>query len=266
MKKLINWFLHKLGYEIVRFSDKQPPVFWLSSNFKELAAAYEGYFQKEEAFSLEENPLRIKLLSRLRGTPPPEAYFLILGLAKTRKIAGDVCEFGVAQGETSALLANELRESEKILHLFDSFQGLPAPSENDRLIDDIFNLGSMRAYEGTMASPREQVAARLQAVNFPPKRYRIHEGFIEDTLVGSSDLPQQVSFAYVDLDLYRPTVRALQFLDSSSKPGAVFIVDDYDYFSTGVKEAVDEFISSHAGYVTSKPDSIFGKFIILIKT
>jgi hypothetical protein len=265
MKKLINWFLNMLGYEIVRFSDEHPPVFWLSSNFNDLATAYENLFQKEESFSLEGDPLRIKLLSRLRGTPPPEAYFLIQGLTKTRGVPGDVCEFGVAQGETSALIANELRESEKTLHLFDSFRGLPAPSDKDRLKDDIFDLGSMEAYKGTMASPREQVLTRLKTINFPQGRFRIHEGFIEDTLVNSPDLPKEVSFAYVDLDLYKPTLRALQFLDSHSASGALFVVDDYDYFSTGVKQAVTEFLSAHDDYEAKTPDLIFGKFIILLK-
>jgi O-methyltransferase len=39
---------------------------------------------------------------------------------------------------TSALLANEIRSTERTLWLFDSFKGLGKPSEKDLLIDDIF--------------------------------------------------------------------------------------------------------------------------------
>ena len=55
---------------------------------------------------VEPNNLRIALMGRLLGTQPPEAYAIVQALQYTRDVPGDVCEFGVAQGETSALIAN----------------------------------------------------------------------------------------------------------------------------------------------------------------
>jgi O-methyltransferase len=133
-------------------------------------------------------------------TPPFEAYFIVQGLAKTKALSGDVCEFGVAQGETSALIANEIQPSNKSLHLFDSFEGLPKPTEKDKLKDDIFSLGSMEAYEGTMSSPEIMVRTRLGSISFPENRTVIHKGFIDKVLKNASNLPQKVSFAYVDFD------------------------------------------------------------------
>ena len=43
-----------------------------------------------------------------------------------------------------------MRSRDAILHLFDSFEGLPMPTERDQLKDDIFALGSMAAYAGAM--------------------------------------------------------------------------------------------------------------------
>ena len=83
---------------------------------------------------------RLDLLSRLIGTQFTQAIYLLHYLHKSLPAVGDVCEFGVAQGATSALLANEIRDTRKTLWLFDSFQGLPKPDKNDVLIDDIFNL------------------------------------------------------------------------------------------------------------------------------
>ena len=81
---------------------------------------------------------------------------------------GDVCEFCVAQGETSALIANEISGClEKILHLFDSFEGLPKPSDKDKLKDDIFALGNIDKYAGTMKCPEAMVLSRLAAISFP---------------------------------------------------------------------------------------------------
>ncbi len=163
-------------------------------------------------------------------------------LAKTRNVAGDVCEFGVAQGETCPLIANEIIETDKVLPLFDSFQGLPPPTAQDQLKDDIFDLGAMEAYTVTMALPESMVRARLAAVGFPPSRFRIHRGFIEELIQVDPDLPREVSFAYLDFDLYEPIKIGLEFLHNVVRSGSILIVDDYDFFSTGVKTAVDEFV------------------------
>lgn len=76
----------------------------------------------------------------------------------------------MAQGWTSALIANEILESNKRFHLFDSFEGLPKLSEKDRLKDYIFSIGSIDSYTGAMSSYRENVVrSRLEAVSFPAR-------------------------------------------------------------------------------------------------
>jgi len=175
----------------------------------------------------------------------------------------------VAQGETSALIANEIAQGNKVLHLFDSFQGLPKPTDKDRLKDDIFSLGSMDAYAGTMACPEDMVRARLAAVDFPPQRCVIHRGFIEQVIEDAAHLPRQVSFAYVDFDLYEPIRRTLDVLHDRTPEGAIVIVDDYDWFSTGAKTAVDEFLeeknSAARVYECVVPDTRYGYFAVLTK-
>jgi predicted O-methyltransferase YrrM len=44
----------------------------------------------------------------LLGTSPVSGMFLLGALHKSLRLPGAVCEFGVAQGATSALMANEL--------------------------------------------------------------------------------------------------------------------------------------------------------------
>jgi O-methyltransferase len=194
----------------------------------------------------------------------------VQALAQTKDIDGDVCEFGVAQGQTSALIANEIVLSgNKALHLFDSFDGLPKPSEKDRLKDDILSLGSMEAYAGAMSYPEDMVRARLEAIAFPSQRYMIHKGFIEQLLPKDKDLPKRVSFAYVDFDFYEPIKLTLEFLHEITPNGAIIVVDDYDFFSTGPKTAVDEFIqgkNSHEMlYECVVPNPTYGYFAVLTK-
>jgi hypothetical protein len=201
--------------------------------------------------------LRPGLLSALLGTSQDEAQVIIAALAEVRDLPGAVCEFGVAQGCTSALIANEIRDEATVLHLFDSFQGLPAPSERDELKDDIFKLGSMAAYQGQMAVAQEHVEAKLRDIGFPRERVEIHAGFVENTLRNLAALPSVVKMAYVDLDFYDGTKRALEFLDCVCRVGSIVILDDWDYFSSGVKTAADEFIARTAGMWTIEVREFF---------
>ena len=235
-------------------------------NFADLCRAYEQRL-RESGAALPEAETRIRLMARLLGTPPGEAYHIVKGLADSQALAGDVCEFGVAQGETSALIANEISSGDKTLHLFDSFQGLPAPTVEDELKNDIFGLGSMAAYTGTMSCPEDMVHARLAAIGFPPRRYVLHKGFIDTILQHDRELPRAVSFAYVDFDFYEPTKAVLEFLDGVASAGATIVVDDYDFFSTGAKAAVDEFVTARRGtagaYRCDVPDTRYGHFAVL---
>lgn len=278
LKNVIKKTLATLGYELCPLGQRasisdfinptQAYEQLLVRNFINLTQAYEQRLN-ESGDLIEVNETRSALLARLCGTPPSEAYYLVDALAKCRNVRGDVCEFGVAQGETSALIANEIRSGSKALHLFDSFEGLPKPSEEDQLKDDIFSLGSMEAYTGSMSCPEEMVRARLSTISFPPKRYVIHKGFIDQVLKHDSNVPKEVSFAYLDFDLFEPTKLTLEFLHRTTSTSAVIIVDDYDFFSTGVKTAVDGFLeeknSSAAVYECFVPSPRYGHFAILTR-
>jgi hypothetical protein len=256
-------------YEELHRSSETPLWF---DNFKNLAQAYEQRLNESSRFNqlIEPNGTRLQLLTRLLGTPPSEAYFIIQALAQCKDLAGDVCEFGVAQGETSALIANEISAcKDKILHLFDSFEGLPKPSDKDHLKDDIFALGSMDNYTGKMSCLEDFVIARLQSISFKPERYILHKGFFEDIVHRDEQLPQKVCFAYVDFDFYEPIKLVLEFLHSRTPNGAMMVVDDYNFFSTGPKLAVDEFIKEKNMdgllYECFVPDSRYGHFAVLRK-
>jgi O-methyltransferase len=268
LKNAITGTLAAVGYRINRISD--PKVSF--DNFANLARAYEQRINEstDQAFRLPDNEMRPKLLARLLGTPPSEAFFIIHALARCKNLHGDVCEFGVAQGETSALIANEIAQStDKTLHLFDSFEGLPKPTQKDQLKDDIFALGSMEAYAGTMSCPEDMVRARLEAVSFPPQRYVIHKGFIEQLIHNDKHLPDAVCFAYVDFDFYEPIKITLEYLHKVMPAGAMIVVDDYNYFSTGAKSAVDEFVAEQGSrsvtYECLVPDIRYGYFAVLTK-
>ena len=53
------------------------------------------------------------LLKDLMGTSLVEGLKIIDSLNKTIKVDGDICEFGVAQGKTSKLIAYFIKDSKK---------------------------------------------------------------------------------------------------------------------------------------------------------
>jgi O-methyltransferase len=207
---------------------------------------------------------RVELMTKLLGTGVPEAMYVLSELHEAIGDAGDVCEFGVAQGATSALLANEIRHTSKQLWLYDSFLGLPKPSAQDQLKDDIFNLGTMERYEGEMRCASAEVELRLKQIGIGPDRYRLRAGWIRDTLCEGPESPARVCFAYIDFDFYEPIADALDYLDRHLTTNGRIVVDDYDFFSTGAKTAVDEFVRKHTdGYELVLPSKFAGAFCLL---
>lgn len=221
-------------------------------------------FFKEFIFKpLPENKKRKYFLSRLYGTQISEALYIIYYLNRSLSLRGEVCEYGCANGATSALIANEILGTKKELWLYDSFEGLSKPTNKDKLINDIFRLKSMRKYKGAMKYSAIDVYMRVDKSKFPKKRLNIIPGFIDKTI---KKIPDKVCFAYIDFDLYSPIKIALDGLHRVVVKGGYIIIDDYDYFSSGVKTAVTEFLNENKGeYKLILPKRFAGHFCILEK-
>lgn len=232
--------LKPIGGRIATRAEDTAAVEQRHSLVAQLHTAYSSWFLPD----LEDRPGRVELLCRLKGTETTEALFLVNWLHQALDGPGDVCEFGVAQGATSALIGNEISDTDRTLWLYDSFQGLSAPHEKDELIDDMFGLGSMDRYEATMAYPKNAVLGRLRSIAFPADRVRVVEGFISPDLP-TDLLPETIAFAYLDFDLYEPILVGLELLHPRCRAGSVLMIDDYGYFSAGPQTAVAEFLTAH---------------------
>ena len=188
------------------------------------------------------------LLKNLLGTSLVEGLKIIDCLNKTKNVNGDICEFGVAQGKTSKLIAYFIKDSNKKLFLIDSFQGLPKPSDKDLLKDDIFSLGDIKKYEGRMSNPEAKVLNELNDIKFNKDKLIINKGFFNSKSIDEMKLPSSVSFAYLDFDFYQPTLDGLNYLNKVLNVGGMIIVDDYDFFSTGVKTSVEEWFKINSKF------------------
>jgi O-methyltransferase len=248
-----------LGYDLVKPGNGPPGEL---QRIREIEELYRAFLFK----GLPRREGRARDLSDLIGTTVSEAIYLVKFLHDALKVSGDVCEFGVAQGATSKLLASEIMSlPDRKLWLFDSFEGLPAPSKEDKLINDIFKLGSMNKYQGMMASPESAVLDKLESIAFRQERTRIKKGWIKET-IKTGDLPTKVAFAYVDFDFHDPIKEALSFVDQRMPPGGRIVVDDYGFFSAGAQLAVDQFMAAASSrYTFELPLPFAGHFCVLGK-
>jgi O-methyltransferase len=269
INKLLNKYIFNVfNYQLTRKGFQhvsKEKLETLSKLYLGTISQIEGYYVRYIDNNYTINPKRTDLLFKLQGTEISEALNIVTSINKTSNLNGDICEFGVAQGRTSALICNEIIESNKFVWFFDSFEGLSKPTNEDILINDISNFGSMEKYTGSMASPMYMLINSIKSVNFPKHRTNIIPGFIDKTLKNDK-LPTSVSFAYVDFDFYEPIKLALNFLDSVLEINGIVLIDDYDFFSAGAKTAVDEFYSINKNsYELTLPDSFMGHFAILKK-
>ena len=136
------------------------------------------------------------------------------------ELDGDVAEFGSFKGGSTARLSLACREAGKMLHVFDSFEGLPEPEPWDaphRIVRPrVFRRGE---YAGSLDEVRENVLrfGRLECCEFVP-------GWFDRTLAGAS-LPR-LAVALVDVDLVVSTRQALQAAWPALVPGGVLFVHD----------------------------------------
>jgi O-methyltransferase len=176
------------------------------------------------------------------------ALIVAVRYLEAERIAGDVVECGVWRGGSMQAVARTLLEAgsgERHLHLFDTFEGMPAPSDADRRIS-----GGPTAQEMLDSQPRtglvwaiaglEDVRAGMAQTGYPPARIHYHEGRVQDTIPGAA--PERIALLRLDTDWYESTRHELEHLFGRLTPGGVLIVDDYDYWE-GSRKAVDEFIA-----------------------
>lgn len=260
MKNSLKRLLKLFGLKIERISNPNP----LEKKYNELICELNHtLFNIDNSITL--NKPNLEFISKLDGTQVSEALFILDSLQKTQNIDGDVCEFGVAQGLTSTFIAYNLNPENKQLWLYDSFEGLPKPTIHDQLKDDIFNLGDINSYQGTMKHDQTTLINNIKKSKIDLSKVKIIAGFIEKT-IPFDNLPDKVSFAYIDFDFYEPIKIALESLHELVPKNGIIIVDDYDFFSTGAKKAVDEFLEVHKGqYLNSIYKPPIGGFAILTK-
>jgi O-methyltransferase len=168
----------------------------------------------------------------------------------TRQIPGVFVECGVWKGGSALLMAlTQLaiikeREDLRQIHLFDTFEGMPKPGEEDRILhsgEKVLDRWEKRNFDH-WAVGKEEVASLLYGSGFPRELITLVPGKVEDTLP-SYCFSGGLSLIRLDTDWYASTLTEMRELYPRLVKGGIVIIDDYGHFA-GARKAVDEYMAS----------------------
>ncbi|MCM2256346.1 MAG: TylF/MycF family methyltransferase [Vicinamibacteria bacterium] len=165
-------------------------------------------------------------------------YTLVQLLKLALDLPGDVAECGVYKGGSAWLMCQAIRPVGKVNHLFDSFEGLSQPGPDD---GTYWSPGGLRIDESVV----RRNLAEFDNVEF-------HKGWFPAPFEAVRE--RRFAFVHVDVDLFQPTLDALEFFYPRLVEGGVMLFDDYGFVTCpGARLAVDQFFESRPERVALLP-------------
>ena len=171
-----------------------------------------------------------------------------------RRLPGAIVECGVWRGGSvmaMILTLQSLGETERDVFLFDTFEGMTAPTEHDvspvdgsALVDwNEAELRNERAWSevfGSEVFDEQSVRDTLLSTGYPAERIHLCKGPVEETVPDQA--PSEIALLRLDTDWYESTRHELVHLYPRLAVGGVLIIDDYGHWE-GCARAVDEYMS-----------------------
>ena len=147
------------------------------------------------------------------------------------------------------LAASTLRavnDESRYLYLYDTFEGMTAPSPIDTTRDGV-SAADMMAKDASPSGIRciadfDDVCSNLLATGYPRDRIRLIRGAVEHTIPLHSP-KEPIALLRLDTDWYHSTRHELEHLYPLVTPGGIVIIDDYGHWQ-GARRAVDEYLAA----------------------
>lgn len=163
-----------------------------------------------------------------------------------KEIDGDFVECGVASGGSCVLMAKtllKLKQTDRKIYLYDTFEGMPRPTERDIGIDGINLIEFWEKHMKKFGKNRhsfslDEVKKNMYSTGYPKKNLIFIKGLVEKTIPKVT--PKKISLLRLDTDYYESISHELKHLYPKVVNGGIIILDDYGGF-LGAKDAVDEY-------------------------
>lgn len=227
IKDFIRQQLNKRGYDIVKLNkSRQWPI-----DFEDL---HRKIIEKVEPFTMTSQ-------ERIYGLIEAVKYLV------KNKIQGDIVECGVWKGGSMLAIAEILTHMKNVhrdLFLYDTFEGMSAPSEHD------VDFTNQKAAELLISNENKEenfvwayssldvVKQTMSYSTYPQNKIHYVKGKVEETIPYT--LPGNIALLRLDTDWYESTKHELVHLFPKLAIGGVLIIDDYGFWK-GARKAVDEY-------------------------
>ena len=156
-----------------------------------------------------------------------------------RQIEGDIVSCGACQGGTAALLAHTAltRGGHRHTWLFDSFENIPEPGENDT--PEAWTLS------GEQPASIDQCRKVMHKVGIADTDFTVTPGWFEQTYPRHH--VASIAILHIDVGQHDAELLSLQTFYDRVEPGGLILLDDYGQWP-GCKQAIDQFLQE-------RPDS-----------
>jgi len=181
-----------------------------------------------------------------------------------RNVPGDFCECGVFGGAQCAVMARAIMQLDssvsgsvgqrltwtpnRRVHLFDSFEGIPAPGPHDT---EWIAAGHA---EGTSVCTLEAVKQHMAEWGIPEELLVYHPGMFEHRVPFYQQVNRPIALLRLDGDLYESTKVCVEWLEPLVSPGGWIIVDDFGL--SGARKAFLETVRRDTGPAYFKKSAI----------
>lgn len=230
-KKIVKKIVHFFGLEISRrhIKDSFPPD--VSPDFLEI-------YKKVRPYTMT-SPERILALCEA------------MKYVQDKHIEGDIVECGVWKGGSMMAVAETLLrtgDTNRDLYLFDTFEGMSSPTENDvdiaGVTAEILLDRSDKEKDETVwcNASLDVVKTALGSTGYPSGKVHFIKGMVEDTI--PEFIPEKIALLRLDTDWYESTKHEMEHLFPRLAKGGVLIIDDYGHWQ-GARKAVDEYLENN---------------------
>ncbi|MBU1083887.1 MAG: TylF/MycF family methyltransferase [Candidatus Omnitrophica bacterium] len=212
------------------------------------------YGAKSLGYRLSGNSKALKMVKDIQNIMPYtlvgigglEATYRLSKMVNEKGIKGSFVELGVARGGCAALMAGiafEQGDLNRQMWLFDSFEGLPDPTQDDYQSGEDGTGDHVRPLSrGECLGTLEEVKDLfLNKCRFPEDKVFFVKGWFQDTLPLKGKEVGDIAVLRIDGDWYESTKCCLEQLYDRVVSGGAVIIDDYQS-CYGCKKAVDEFL------------------------
>lgn len=229
MKKIVKAALARSGWELGRTADRVQGV------LADLSEADRAIVSRVDRFTMTSLERRASLLGAVDHIV-------------SNGIAGDVVECGVWRGGSMMLVALALMargDTSRHLYLFDTFEGMSEPTDEDRALSGESAGAQLartdREHPLWAVAGLEDVQANIASTGYPADKIHFVKGKVEDTIPGT--IPERIALLRLDTDWYESTKHELNHLYPRLVRNGILIIDDYGHWQ-GARQAVDEYFAA----------------------